>query len=184
MPFYQQEWLQQTLQRKSRNKHRSTISGAASERGVSPEFNPQNDPLMYSILNPPTKEEIRKTSLGFYEDKLTNRDSGTDSPTCNNYDDQNMHELIKKLDLEHTQLANGERGATQRVSKRDIRSQGNRRNTASGYQLPADIDFTSKVSKQLSNMENAFQGHISSANTNFCHFLQKLFISQLQKKKI
>lgn len=112
MPFYQQEWLQRTLKYKEgnmgRNGQRNKPSVRASYSEASTDRSCRNDPLLLSLLKPPTKDQVRNTSLGFYEDKLINRDSGTDSPTYNSYDDHSVHDLIKTLDKEHAKLTDGE----------------------------------------------------------------------------
>jgi len=57
---------------------------------------------MYSLLH--TTAEANKPSFSFYEEKLLNRDSGTDSPTCCSYDDQNIYSLMQTLGNEHGSL--------------------------------------------------------------------------------
>ncbi|XP_067947911.1 band 4.1-like protein 4 [Watersipora subatra] len=106
MPFYQQKWLQRTLQSRSRSKDKTSVSDKARE--TIPNSDYVNDPLMESILRPPAKDDTTKPRQGFHEEKLISRDSGTDSPTYASYDEQNVNDFIQKLDKDRNNLTNGE----------------------------------------------------------------------------
>lgn len=121
MPFYQQNWLQKSLKPKSSKHSRQTAVAAIFSRGqtrasfsgtsnnLSASYKAADDPLMYSLLqSAAAPDPHRKTTPSFHEEKLMNRDSGTDSPTCNNYEEQQILNLINTLGTEHQQLTKGE----------------------------------------------------------------------------
>lgn len=100
MPFYQQSWLHGSCKSNTYSKEPAVASilekpDTTISNGQS---NYMNDPLLLSLLDTTKKtQDKRKTSLSFYEEKLMNRDSGTDSPTTNYYEDHNIYSLIQSL---------------------------------------------------------------------------------------
>ena len=100
VPFYQQNWLQGG--NKPHTYNREPAVASILDRAKNPSSNGNNyynnDPLLQSLIHG-TKitQDKRKASLSFYEEKLINRDSGTDSPTANYYEDQNIFSLIQSL---------------------------------------------------------------------------------------
>lgn len=148
MPFYQQNWLHQGQQpRTARHNYatktqnvttpaftRQTLEqGAYSSKKAT---NQITDPLMYSLLHSHSfNEPTTKPSLGFYEDKLINRDSGTDSPTYHNYEDQNnILNMIEKLGTEHEKLTQGEPATERRWYSNRGRIQGSSAHQARGQE--------------------------------------------------
>ena len=102
VPFYQQSWLQGGRKSSTYNHEPAVASilenPEGKAKGSDGHSNYINDPLLQSLLST-TKpsQDKRKTSLSFYEEKLINRDSGTDSPTTNYYEDHNIYNLIQSL---------------------------------------------------------------------------------------
>lgn len=106
MPFYQQNWLQGGRKPHSYNREPAVASILTNkqEKNMAIGYKSssyRHDPLLQSLIqssnNTKPLQNSRKPSLSFYEEQLMNRDSGTDSPTANYYDDQNIYSLIKSL---------------------------------------------------------------------------------------